>query len=235
MSTHLAKWLALAPDLERVAAGIYETNETVVCPRREDVFRAFKYFDPIDTRVVILGQDPYHAVDVNPDRVPIMRFKARGVAFGYHPEWVGPLDSSLQNIVNEVLDNVGGHVNEFDRSLDSWAKQGVLLLNTRLTVDEGKPMSHAGKGWEGPIEQLLTTLCELPGPRVFLLWGAEAKAAFPCLVRPGWDDKLVLETSHPCRFSAHRGFIGCGHFNTANAFLAGQGEEPIRWIGERIK
>lgn len=232
--TPFGKWMALAPDLERVAAKAYETD-CIVCPSKENVFRAFTYFAPEDTRVVILGQDPYHSIGVVPTGSgvsPMFRtvHKACGLSFGYNPEWTDPADSSLGNIIDEVLDSCGGHVNEFDRSLNSWAKQGVLLLNTRLTVEAGKPMSHAGIGWEGPIEHLLTELCTMPGPRVFMLWGAEARKSFPCLVRPSWDDKLVLETSHPCKFSAHRGFNGCQHFTKANDWLAKHGQEKIKWI-----
>lgn len=238
MNRHLAKWLELAPDLERIAAAAYE-SDAVICPAKENVFRAFEYFDPAETKVVILGQDPYHSVDVVTSEFPAeslyyskprVGHKAYGLSFGYNPEWTGAVDSSLGNVINEVLDNCGGHVNEFDRSLESWAKQGVLLLNTRLTVEAGKPMSHAGIGWEGPIENILTTLCELPRPRVFMLWGAEARKSFPCLIRPSWGDKLVLETSHPCKFSAHRGFIGCQHFSKANEWLGEYGKEYIKWV-----
>lgn len=236
-------WLKLAPSLSRAEAAAYAATTVayaataadgpVICPERENVFRAFSYFKPEDTRVVILGQDPYHSV-VSPDPRSSTQFdpirKASGLAFGYHKDWRGRIDSSLQNVLNEIVRTEGGTGAEIDRSLQHLAQQGVLLLNTGLTVEAGRPLSHSGIGWEAPIEQILTTLCELPGPRVFLLWGAKARDAFPCLIRPSWDDKLVLETSHPCKFSAHRGFNGCGHFEKTNEHLVAMGKESIKWI-----
>lgn len=225
----LKSWSAQFPGLFRILATIPQEGNpkrTDFYPLSTDVFNAFRYFEPEQTKVVILGQDPYHTEG-----------KASGLAFGYHRNYRGRIDSSLASVIDEVIRTEGGSIERtidliegFDISLESWAKQGVLLLNTRLTVEPGKPMSHAGLGWEPEIEHVLTTLCELPGPRVFMLWGAEARKTFPCLIRPSWGSKLVLETSHPCKFSAHRGFNGCNHFALANEWLASQGQETIKWI-----
>lgn len=256
MTTNLQKWLEIAPELERIANLAYEgSDETCidgpgVCPNSLDVFRAFEYFDPSETRVVILGQDPYHSVITAsdpspgvPDQVPTI-YKASGLAFGYNRNYKGPLDSSLENILREVfmttvnptgtLDEIFQEslkqVNKLGTSLESWARQGVLLLNTRLTVEQGKPMSHAGIGWEQPVTDILKFLYR-ETDTVFMLWGAEARNTFSNAIgEPASETDRVLITSHPCKFSAHRGFIGCNHFNRANEYLRGKGREEIQWI-----
>lgn len=181
----------------------------IICPRIPDIFKAFEETPPSKTKVIILGQDPYHTPG-----------KARGVAFGYHFSYWGKIDSSLANIIKEVGDF------KADTTLSQWTKQGVLLLNTRLTVKEGKPMSHKGIGWESIIQQYLTELTRKKKNLVILLWGAEAQKYRKFLDE---EDNLILETSHPCRFSAHLGFLGCGHFDKTNEYLKSKDIKPIIW------
>lgn len=182
-----------------------------LCPPLPLVFRAIEELPPSQTRVVILGQDPYHTPG-----------KASGLAFGYHHEYQGPIDSSLANILEEVRANTGGSV-WTDETLEHWMHEGVLLLNTRLTTETGEPMAHAGLGWEGVVRDYLRSL---PEGLVYMLWGREARLYKSALPE---GEKLVLETSHPCRYSAHLGFQGCGHFSRANEYLESKGLAPIRW------
>jgi uracil-DNA glycosylase len=191
---------------------------------------------PEDVRVVILGQDPYHTPG-----------KANGLAFGYNESYTGPVDSSLYNIIEEIessgypthhscnIDGIEIFSALVDRSLESWARQGVLLLNTRLTVETGKPMSHAGIGWEPEITNVLRKIDELHGDKVvWLLWGAEAiKSAEKAGVTT--SRKNVIHTSHPCRFSnnatAHP-FSGSHCFRRANEYLESVELNTIKWAGE---
>lgn len=185
-----------------------------VYPARNKVFAAFDEVDPQDVKVVILGQDPYHSPG-----------KARGVAFGYHPNYKGTVNSSLANIILEA----GGNSNNFDRSLADWTKQGVLLLNTRLTVPHEEPMGHADMGWEPLMDQVLDKICRYGQP-IVLAWGAEARKM--AQRAPAWT---IIDTSHPCRYSASRGnkpFLGSNCFRQVNIALLQQGEDPINWSGE---
>lgn len=188
-----------------------------VYPARELVFAAFEEVSPDDCNVVILGQDPYHSPG-----------KARGVAFGYHPNYKGTINSSLANIIFEC----GGDPNTFDTSLESWTKQGVLLLNTRLTVPHEQPMGHAGLGWEPLMEEALARICKYAQP-VLLAWGAEARRM--AAKSGAWT---VIDTSHPCRYSAGRGnrpFIGSECFTQVNDKLIEQGDTPINWTGLEMR
>jgi uracil-DNA glycosylase len=179
-----------------------------------DVLRALQLTPRAAVRVVILGQDPYHGAG-----------QAEGLAFSV-PRGVA-LPPSLRNIGKELTRDLGlpapahGH-------LGGWAQQGVLLLNTTLTVEEGRPASHAQHGWEALTDMLIAAVADDLRPKVFVLWGAHAqnKAA---LVR---GDHLLLTSNHPSPLSATRGpapFIGNGHFGAANRWLAEQGEAPINW------
>lgn len=185
----------------------------LLCPRPQDTFRAFELNPVENTKVVILGQDPYHTPS-----------KASGLAFGYHKDYKGRIDSSLLNILNEVESDTGRRPK--DISLESWARQGVLLLNTRLSVLQGSPMSHAGIGWEKVVTEFLTDLDSNIKNKVYLLWGREAQGYAKYLDH---ENNLILETSHPCRFSVHRGFAGCAHFSTANEYLNKHNKEMISW------
>lgn len=230
------KWIEIAPGLPSVAEDIYGSCDNV-CPPVELVFRALELVGPEQVRVVILGQDPYHTPG-----------KASGLAFGYHPEYIGRLDSSLQNIVAEVR-NCGYKVPGYDDdnfgyykkgwfTLEHWAKQGVLLLNTRLTVEMGKPMSHAkgnlysgrsgpqGPVWEEQIEKVLKFLAEYTDT-IFVTWGAEARKAAD---RAGAVE--IVHNSHPCRYSNNatkHPFTGSQCFTEINTVLELKGKEPINW------
>lgn len=230
------EWLEISPDLEKIARIAYRDSTDlenqpgpVICPAQENIFRAFTYFSPRDTKVVILGQDPYHHTLEG-------KYKAWGLSFGYNPEWSGAVNSSLLNVLAEVERNEGPRFSEESFrdycSLESWAKQGVLLLNTRLTVEAHKPMSHAGIGWEKPVGDILNWVFNNIDC-VFLLWGAEARKTFEKAT--GINIELeapvgVFSASHPCKYSAHRGFNGCGHFSKANEWLVASGQEPIKWV-----
>lgn len=183
-----------------------------VLPAFPHVFRALDEVDLDNVKVVILGQDPYPTAG-----------KAIGRSFGV-PKDYPKINSSLENILKEVESDTGAPVQ--DISFEAWAKQGVLMLNTRLTVIEGKPMSHSDIGWEPFMDEVMKLLNAVKRPGVVMLWGAEARKYADALDR--WS---ILETSHPCKFSAHRGFIGCGHFKKANAILRKIGLPEIDWIG----
>lgn len=184
----------------------------VIYPHSADWFRAFD-LTPLDrVKVVILGQDPYHGPN-----------QAHGLCFSVRPGVRVP--PSLVNIYKELQADVGftpvDHGN-----LESWARQGVLLLNTSLTVEQGNAGSHRGKGWETFTDRAIATVSEHAEPSVFLLWGSPARKK-KALVDT--SRHLVLESPHPSPLSAHRGFFGNHHFSRANAFLAEHGREPIDW------
>lgn len=180
-----------------------------VLPEHTKWFTGFKSLRPEQISVVILGQDPYPT-----------RGKAVGRSFGLPHGWP-KINSSILNIKNRVEETQGG---KLDLTLESWQNQGVLCLNTRLTVIEGKPMSHAGIGWEKFVKSILVQLDSLPNPPVLLLWGAEAQK-----MAHGLKNCPQLKTSHPCKFSAHRGFLKMNHFSETNEILASRGQSPIKW------
>jgi uracil-DNA glycosylase len=182
-------------------------------------FRALSLTPLSEVHVVILGQDPYHGPG-----------QAEGLAFSVAPGV--RLPPSLRNIFKELHQSLGAPM-PTDGSLDRWAKQGVLLLNTCLTVQDGQAGSHARWGWEVLSDQLVKTVAQSARPVVFMLWGAQAqakKALIEAAAKSG--QHLVLLANHPSPLSALRApmpFIGCGHFAQANAFLAQRGEKPIDW------
>jgi uracil-DNA glycosylase len=183
-----------------------------IYPRGSQWFRALDLTPPAAVRVVILGQDPYHGPG-----------QAHGLAFSVQPGVRVP--PSLANIYKELATDLGiapaphGH-------LDAWARQGVLLLNSCLTVEQGQPGSHQGRGWEAFTDAVIAHIATRPAPCAFLLWGAHAqkKAA-----RVDGHRHLVLKAAHPSPLSAHNGFFGCRHFSRTNQWLAGQGLAPIDW------
>ena len=184
----------------------------VIYPHSSHWFRAFE-LTPLDrVKVVMLGQDPYHGPG-----------QAHGLCFSVRPGV--HLPPSLVNIYKELAADLGfcpvGHGH-----LEHWARQGVLLLNTSLTVEQGNAGSHRGKGWETFTDRAITTINEHAGPSVFLLWGSHARQKKRLI-----DTRrhLVLESPHPSPLSAHRGFFGNHHFSRANAFLVEHGREPIDW------
>ena len=182
-----------------------------VYPDMHDIFNALKYTPYADVNVVILGQDPYHG-----------RGQAHGLAFSVRRGVAVP--PSLQNIYAEIHDDVGAPIPSHG-CLESWARQGVLLLNTALTVRAGQANSHRGAGWEVFTDHVIARLAERERPMVFLLWGANARAKAALLQG---TPHLVLQAAHPSPFSASNGFFGCRHFSKANAFLASYGKS-IDW------
>jgi len=187
-----------------------------IFPRGSAWFRALDLTPPGDVRVVILGQDPYHGAG-----------QAHGLCFSVPPGVRPP--PSLGNIYKELKADLGvdppGH-----GFLEAWAKQGVLLLNSVLTVESARAASHAGRGWEKFTDAVIRLIAARPDPVVFMLWGAYAqkKASFVDSVEQG-GRHLVLKAAHPSPLSAHNGFLGCRHFSKANAFLESRGLPPIDW------
>jgi uracil-DNA glycosylase len=172
-------------------------------------------FDAV--RVVILGQDPYHGPG-----------QAHGLAFSVPAQTRAP--PSLRNILAEVARDAGC-AGAAPVSLQRWARQGVLLLNSVLTVEQGRPASHAGQGWEAFTAGIIGSLARSAEPKVFLLWGAQAQA-HEAAIAGGAGVHRVLKANHPSPLSARRApvpFIGCGHFSQANAFLVAHGRTPIDW------
>lgn len=183
-----------------------------IYPHSSNWFRAFGLTPLERVKVVILGQDPYHGPG-----------QAHGLCFSVRPGV--PTPPSLQNIYKELAQDVGT-VPVNHGFLESWARQGVLLLNSVLTVERGNAGSHRGRGWETFTDRAIATVNEHCPHVAFLLWGsyAQKKADFVDRSR-----HLVLHSPHPSPLSAHRGFFGQRHFSQANAFLAAQGREPIDW------
>lgn len=188
-------------------------SSAVVYPSREDIFRALRLVDYSNVRVVILGQDPYHG-----------EAQANGLAFAVHKGINAP--PSLKNIFKEIASDLSTQAPR-GTSLEGWAEQGVLLLNTVLTVRAGEAFSHRGQGWEDFTEAVVRALNQRGEPVVFMLWGAPAhkKAALIANSR-----HCVLKAAHPSPLSAHRGFFGCAHFSTANEFLSAHGQTPVDWL-----
>lgn len=183
-----------------------------VYPPMNDIFNALKYTSYENTRVVILGQDPYHG----PAQAHGLCFSVkRGIQF----------PPSLKNIFKELYSELGIPEPECGE-LTGWAKQGVLLLNTTLTVREGAPQSHKGFGWEILTDRIIQLMNDKTTPVVFILWGSNARAKKAFITNPL---HLVLECAHPSPLSAYNGFFGCGHFKKTNDFLLSHGERTIMW------
>lgn len=201
--------LATHPVVARMAAA---RKESVIYPTPERVYYALQLTHFERVRVVLLGQDPYHGAG-----------QANGLAFSV-PEGV-ETPPSLRNIQKELDRDLGMSSNR-SNDLSNWAKQGVLLLNTVLTVGANKARSHRGWGWEDVTDTIIRALSHRRENLVFLLWGNDAKKKLP-LIDTGRHS--VLTTSHPSGFSAYRGFSGCGHFSQVNLALVGLGQKPICW------
>lgn len=184
-----------------------------IYPDMYDIFNALRYTACQDTRVVILGQDPYHGAG-----------QAHGLCFSVR-EGVAP-PPSLVNIFKEIKSDVGTDNLGRGGTLTPWAKQGVLLLNAVLTVREGMANSHKGMGWEQVTDAVIQILNQQSQPIVFLLWGANARAKQVLLTNPA---HLVLTCAHPSPLSAFNGFFGCKHFSRTNEYLRSHGEQPIDW------
>ena len=190
---------------------VYSAYDDSICyPPMTDVFRAFELTPLNQVSVVILGQDPYHGPG-----------QANGLAFSVHAGQKAP--PSLRNILKETWDDTGG-MPWVD--LSRWAEQGVFLLNTVLTVEEKKPGSHGGFGWDAFTDEVIRTISQHQPHVVFMLWGNYAQK------KEGLIDTTkhaVLKAPHPSPLSAYQGFLGCKHFSKANAFLESVGIRPIHW------
>lgn len=184
-----------------------------VYPPQEQVFNAFGLTEFDQVKVVILGQDPYHGAN-----------QAHGLCFSVLPGIKTP--PSLQNIYKELVEDVVGFTLPDHGFLEPWAKQGVLLLNTVLTVEEGNANSHQHLGWEQFTDVVIAQLNEHREGIVFLLWGAHAQKKGRFIDR---NKHHVLAAPHPSPLSAYRGFFGCKHFSQTNALLARQGRQGIDW------
>ena len=189
-----------------------EYKTYTVYPNMHDIFNALRLTAYRDVKVVILGQDPYHGEG-----------QAHGLAFSVR-EGVA-LPPSLKNIYKEVLEETG-NVQPGSGDLTRWAEQGVLLLNTALTVRAGEANSHSGKGWEVFTDSIIKRLNEREKPIVFLLWGRNARTKQELITNPVHK---VFCAPHPSPLSAYSGFFGCNHFNLANRELIINGEMPIIW------
>ena len=189
-----------------------EYSTRTIYPDMHDIFNALKYTSFSDTRVVIIGQDPYHGVN-----------QAHGLCFSVQRGVEPP--PSLKNIYKELNDDIGMEIPSHG-CLTSWAKQGVLLLNAVLTVREASPNSHKGMGWESFTDRVISELDKKETPVVFLLWGANARKKAEIIHNP-IHKKLI--TVHPSPLSAYGGFFGCRHFSMANRILEESGQPTIDW------
>lgn len=195
---------------------VQEYRSTTVYPDMYDIFNALRYTPCGKVKAVILGQDPYHEPG-----------QAHGLCFSVKKGV--PKPPSLVNIMKELKGDLGIEPAPHG-CLTEWAQQGVLLLNTVLTVRRGQANSHKGKGWEIFTDRVISVLNEQDHPIVFLLWGANAKSKQPLITNP---KHLVITGAHPSPLSAHNGFFGGRYFSRTNAYLEEQGETPIDWrIGE---
>lgn len=197
-------------NLRKILASEYKTK--TVYPDMYDIFNALKYTPYEKVKAVILGQDPYHGPG-----------QAHGLCFSVKKGIAPP--PSLQNIFKELKSDIGFEIPPHGE-LTSWANEGVLLLNTVLTVRAGQPNSHRPLGWEIFTDKIISLLNDAEHPIVFLLWGANAKAKRALLTN---TEHAVLTAAHPSPLSAYNGFFGCKHFSKANDFLIGKGCEPINW------
>ena len=202
------------PDMQALSAFLRVEKQAgkVIYPPGPDIFAAFEHTPFDQVRVVILGQDPYHGPN-----------QAHGLCFSVRPGVQVP--PSLQNIFKEIQRDLG--IAPPDHGcLTPWADRGVLLLNATLTVQQGMAGAHQGKGWEGFTDAAIDALNREREGLVFMLWGSYAQKKGQLI-----DGRrhCVLRSVHPSPLSAHRGFIGCGHFSAANQYLESRGEPPIDW------
>lgn len=188
----------------------YQTN--IIYPDLKNIFNAFTLCPFTEVKVVILGQDPYHGAG-----------QAQGLAFSV-PENI-KIPPSLQNIYKEIKSDLNKKI-PATGNLEHWAKQGVLLLNTTLTVKASEPMSHAGLGWETFTDAVIKNISDKKDNVVFLLWGKHAQTKANLIDA---NKHLILKAPHPSPFSAHKGFLGCKHFSLTNQYLTSNNKSPIDW------
>ena len=185
-----------------------------IFPSTYEVFETFNYRPPEDTKVVILGQDPYHTPG-----------HAHGLAFSSKNTNTKEWPPSLKNIFKAIKLDTGDDCK--NAYLGSWVFQGVILLNTCLTVEQGKPNSHEYLGWDIIVDTALNYLSSTSRPIVYMLWGEQAKKKRHLIKNN--PHQIILESSHPSPLSVHKGFMFCKHFSTANKFLQANGLKPINW------
>ena len=195
-----------------------EYSEHVVYPPADEIFTAFELTPLSRVKVVIIGQDPYHNVN-----------QAHGLSFSVKPQVEIP--PSLLNIYKELQSDLGCYIPD-NGYLVKWAKQGVLMLNSVLTVRAHQAFSHQGLGWEEFTDAVIRILANEDRPIVYLLWGKPAEKKAMVVQN---KKQLLLKAPHPSPLSAYRGFFGCKHFSKANEFLIANGLEPIDWQIENIK
>ena len=191
---------------------VEEYNHNTVYPNMHDIFNALRYTSYQNTHVLLLGQDPYHGPN-----------QAHGLCFSVKKGVTPP--PSLRNIYQELANELGCSIPEHGE-LTKWTSQGVLMLNTCLTVRRGQPNSHAGKGWEILTDKIISLINDKEDPVVFLLWGRNAQSKEKIITNP---QHLILKCAHPSPFSAYNGFFGCNHFKMTNAFLKEHGLKEIDW------
>lgn len=196
-----------------------EYNTRIIYPPADDIFNALHLTPLSEVKVLILGQDPYHN-----------EHQAHGLSFSVLPEQT-EIPPSLQNIYQELQEDLGCYIPN-NGYLEKWAKQGVLLLNTVLTVRAHQANSHKGKGWEEFTDAIIRAVNSQDRPVVYMLWGRPAQSKIPMLTNP---KHMILKAPHPSPLSAYRGFFGCKHFSQANEFLKKNGVEPIDWQIENIE
>ena len=188
------------------------SSNQLLCPKKENIFKAFEKTNFTDLKIVILGQDPYHGKD-----------QANGLAFAVNENHKTP--PSLRNIFTEIKNDLNHHP-KTKKNLESWANQGVLLLNSSLTVSLGTANSHSNLGWDLFTNNILKEISLLKNKVVFILWGnyAQKKEVLIDLKK-----HLILKAPHPSPLSAYRGFFGCKHFSKANEFLKSNHLKEIIW------
>ena len=196
-------------NLLNIVSNLYE--EKIIYPPKQDVFNAFR-LNYKDVKVVILGQDPYHGTG-----------EAHGYAFSCLKT---PIPPSLKNIYKELYDDLGIEKDMLDGNLLPWVKQGVMLLNTGLTVEKDKPNSHKDLDWDIFTDEVIRKLNERDKPLVFILWGNNARKKRDLITNP---NHLVIESAHPSPFSARNGFFGSKPFSKTNEFLIKNNINPIKW------
>jgi len=204
-------------ELYKFVKNEYDTH--VIYPPADDIFNAFHFTPLSEVKVLILGQDPYHN-----------EHQAHGLCFSVLPDQP-EIPPSLQNIYKELESDLGCYIPN-NGYLEKWARQGVLMLNTVLTVRAHQANSHQGKGWEQFTDAIINAVNAQDRPVVYLLWGRPAQSKIPMLTNP---KHLILKAPHPSPLSAYRGFFGCKHFSQTNEFLMKNGLMPIDWQIENIK
>ena len=188
------------------------SSNGLLCPKKENIFKAFEKTNFTNLKIVILGQDPYHGPE-----------QAHGLSFSVRDPIKMP--PSLRNIFKELNNDLNISPPKTG-NLETWARQGVLLLNSCLTVEKGKPGSHRGKGWESFTDFVLKTISINKKNVVFILWGNYAREKTKLINK---SDHLIIESAHPSPFSAHYGFFGSKPFSKTNIYLIKNGLDPILW------